>query len=747
MRGKNRKQQITKLLHKVLKLSIPLTILLCICTVITTLSSSRPHVEYSTVVHFSNGKPMRIFPTSQGLFRYKLALRDIDPLFLKATICYEDKRFFYHPGVDFLAVMRAAFQNIKARRIISGASTITLQLVRLLNPAPRTFTQKIIEAFKAIAMELLMTKEEILETYVNLAPYGGNIEGVGAASLYYFGKLPRDLSIEEIAFLVSLPQSPRKTSPNRRIGAIAKVLTRMEMCGLINSKEKEIALKSIKSRRRFHPAGFPWRAPHAAEYLKTLYSRKIHILSTIDEGIQSIVSTVIRSHRNRLAHLGAHQASVVVISNKDRSVKALLGSLNYWDTTHAGQVKGFNAPRSTGSTLKPFLYALALQNGIITPETRLEDSAKIFGAFSPVNFSHEERNLVRARNALKLSLNLPFINLLNDVGLYEFYDFLRKFNCKWTKNPGLSSVTGGIELPLLHLTNMYTTFARKGKFGKPVFLLGQKVKEKGIVHPGAAYLTIKALTLENYPFDIAQKTGTSFGRRDAWAIGISPDYTVGVWVGNFSGRGSQGIVGARAAAPILHDIMVEIENPGSYFTVPLKWLTSIDICPESGLPVSPNCPKKNRIFYPKGVTLPVQCNWHRIYLVEKESGFRACPFKNYPKNSITPKVFLVYPWMQGPAVAPNCEMIPSNNYDKIRIIKPVNMRTYFLSSSSSKLIPVKAKTFTTVQKRIFWFVNGKLKTVTHGGSIGLIEASRGPMEILAVTENGAWDKVKIWVYM
>ncbi len=732
---------------KLLRLILLLITLFCICSAIAAyrfyLRLSR--IEYSTVVHFENGKPMRIFPTSQGIFRYRLTLKEVDPAFLKATICYEDKRFFYHPGIDPLAIIRATIQNIKAGRIVSGASTITLQLVRLLNPAPRTFSQKVIEAFKAIAVELFMTKEEILEAYINLAPYGGNIEGVGTASLYYFGKLPMDLNTEEIAFLVSLPQAPEKTSPKRRIGSISKVLARMERCGLTDPKERETVLKHVKSMHNFRPSGLPWNAPHAAEYLKSLFPRKVHIFSTIDEGIQSIISRVAKNHKERLASLGAYQASVVVISNKDRSVKALLGSLDYWDTDHAGQIKGFNALRSTGSTLKPFLYALALQYGIITPETRLEDSTRSFGAFSPVNFSREERKLIKARDALKLSLNLPFINLLKDVGLSEFYSFLRKFNCKWTRNPGLSSVTGGIELSLLQLTNMYATFARSGKFGRPVFLLGQKTREKGIIHPGAAYLTLKALILKNYPFDMAQKTGTSFGRRDAWAIGISPDYTVGVWVGNFNARGSRGIVGARAAAPLLHDIMSEIEKPGSYFIVPFKWLTRIDICPESGLPVNPHCPKKINILYPDGVTLPVQCNWHRLYLVERKSGFRACPFKSYSKNSLIPRVFLILPWMHGPATAPDCEIVASN-YDRIRIIKPVNMRTYFLSNNPPGFLPVKAKT-PGATRRIFWFVNGKLKAITPANSSSLIEVPQGPVEILAVTENGAWDKVGIWVYM
>ncbi len=704
----------------------------------------QPIVEYSSVVHFSDGTVMKVFLNSKGYYRYYLPLEEIDPLFVKATVCYEDKRFFYHPGVDPLAIGRAALQNLKAGHVISGASTITLQLVRLLRPAPRTYWVKIKEALKALALETVMRKKRILETYLNLAPYGKNIEGVGAASLYYFGKLPEDLDIKEIAFLVSLPQSPQERNQRYRISLMKKVVKRMVKCGLIDSKAKEITLSDLNFVGSHK---IPQFALHVAEYLKEKYRGRNHIFSTIDRGIQGIVERIVTNHKERLYHLGAHQASVVVISNKDRAIRALVGSVDYWDREHSGQVKGFNARRSTGSTLKPFLYALALQNGIITPETKLQDVSKIYGSFKPTNFSGEERVLVRAKKALKLSLNLPFIDLMQETGKERFFELLRAFGCRWEKSPGLTAITGGIETTLLHLTNMYVSLLRNGRYGKPKFLLKEKIKENKLIHPGAAFLTIKAMATDDFPFDMAIKTGTSFGRRDAWAIGISPNYAVGVWVGNFNGTGSRGIVGAWAALPILKDVMNEIEKPGERFHIPDEHLRTLEVCPDSGMPVGRFCLHKVRTLFPKGVIPPVPCQWHRVFMVEKNSGFRACPFKQYPSGSVQARIFLLLPWSQPPPFGPDCSIFSgkAENYE-IRIVKPVNMRTYFTNGGSYAVIPIKARLpEKNSGERIFWFVNGKFKRVTRGTNVSSIQVPFGSVELEAITERGSWDKIRIWI--
>ncbi len=701
--------------------------------------------DYGAAVHFRDGTLMRVYATRHGMRRYYLPLSGIDPLLVKATIAYEDHRFYYHPGVDPLAMARAAWQDLRAGHVISGGSTLTLQLARLLRPGPRTFWRKFRETLWALGLEARLSKRRILELYLNLAPYGGNLEGIGAASLAYFGRLPGSLTPDEIAFLVSLPQAPIRGKREDR-AARNRVLSRMRVAGLI-SRDAFLKARRAPLPRHLHP--FPFRAPHAGDFLHLKYPGRLHLTSTLSPEIQALTETVLRRYRERILTLGATEAAGVVIDNRDRSIRALVGSLNYWDSLFQGQVRGFAARRSTGSTLKPFLYALALQRGVITPLTRLEDRPRAYGAFRPVDFTPRFRGMVPAKMALAISLNLPFVNLLREVGIRPFLSMLKHAGFHWGKAPGLSAVTGGMETTLLDLTNLYATLARGGRHGPPRLLVTDPLRETPLFHPGAAYLTLQALRCVSHGmprpgFDVAWKTGTSFGQRDAWAIGISPRYTVGVWVGNFSGQGALGLTGAQAALPAALDIIRALGSDVSRFPVPDHRLVWIRICPDSGLPVGPYCPKSLWVPFPKGAPLPRRCFWHRPFIMERGTPYRACPWKTYPSGQLEQRIFLVVPGHPLPPFAPSCSA--KETAEAVRILSPTAGSLYLLSRKEnySRGLPLKAMT-EQPNGVLYWFINGKLVAKSHSGSVVYVTPPAGQAEILAVDALGHWGKVTSWI--
>ncbi|MBW1659260.1 MAG: penicillin-binding protein 1C [Deltaproteobacteria bacterium] len=701
--------------------------------------------DFGTAVHFTDGSLMRVYLTRDGRRRYWFPLKRMDSLLVKAAICYEDRRFFYHPGVDPVAVARALWQNISAGRVVSGGSTITLQLVRLLKPGPRTLWRKIEEALWALQLETRLGKRRILEYYLNLAPYGGNVEGVAAASLYYWGRLPTRLTPAEVAFLVSLPQAPVR-GKKRSIEARNRVLRRMVHAGLISRREEKKALRTALPRT-IHP--FPFLAPHAADVVRASHPGYSHIVSTLDPLIQSSIETVAERHRERILTIGATQTSVVVIDNATRGIRALVGSFGFRDTAGQGQVIGFQAPRSPGSALKPFLYALALQKGFITPVTRLEDRPRAFESFRPVNFAPRFRGMVPAKTALALSLNLPFVNLLREVGKETFLSFLGEAGFSWKRDPGLTAITGGVEITLFDLTNLYASLVRQGRFGRPRVVKGEPLKERPWILPGAAYLTVEALKSRAHgvswkEFDLAWKTGTSFGQRDAWAVGVSPAYTVGVWVGRFDGRGVMGLTGAEAALPVLLDVMRVLGSKPARFSTPREGLVWVKVCPDSGLPAGPYCPDTVMAPFPRGVALPRRCGWHRPFLVERGSGYRACPWKVYRPGELIRKVFLVLPGHAPPPFSPQCRVEEEGG--EVRILSPVAATLYLLSRQGpySRGLPLRGVS-SRPGETLYWFVNGKLVAKSISDATLFITPPAGRVEIRVVDEMGHWSRVVSWV--
>ena len=521
-------------------------------------------LEFSTVVVDRNGRLLRPYATPDGRWRLPATVADVDPRYLDLLIAYEDKRFRQHIGVDPLAVARAAVQLVAHGRIVSGGSTITMQVARLLEPrTDRTFLAKLRQAVRAVQLERALSKDEILTLYLGLAPYGGNLEGTRAASLAYFGKEPRRLSLGEAAMLVAIPQSPEVRRPDRSAQAAHRardrVLDRIAATGRLPLDEVRYAkAEAAPSARR----PMPTLAPHAADQAVAAAPAKKVIALTIDVNAQKPLEDLARERAHALGPDIA--VAIMAIDHTSGEVLARVAGADYFDERRAGQVDMTQAVRSPGSTLKPFIYGLAFEDGLVHPETLIDDRPVRYGSYAPENFDMTFQGTVSVRKALQMSLNVPAITLLESIRASRLTaritDAGAHFVLPKGEAPGLAMGLGGVGISLTDLTMLYGGLARGGN----TIALSERRDEiaapaqRRLLEPVASWYVGNVLIGTPPPENaaggrIAFKTGTSYGYRDAWSIGFDGKRTVGVWVGRPDGAPVPGLVGRQAAAPILFD--------------------------------------------------------------------------------------------------------------------------------------------------------------------------------------------------
>jgi len=554
-----------------LALTITVTIALCTVALASWVASLGPLPfkearEVSTTVVDRNGKLLRAFAMADGRWRLPVdAKTDVDPGYVALLLAYEDQRFYTHGGVDPWALGRAAFQLVTRGHIVSGGSTITMQLARLMEPRQRrSLYAKLHQIVRAIEIERKLSKDEILNLYLTLAPFGGNLEGVRAASIAYFGKEPKRLSLAEEALLVALPQSPetRRIDRHPKAGQAARdrVLDRMIEEGKVSAGDAAQA-KAVPVPRFRHP--MPLLAPHSAERAMATVKDAPLIHLTLDAGLQRNLETLAR---DRAAALGPDiSVAIVALDNASGDILARVGSPDYFDARRAGQVDMTRAVRSPGSTLKPFIYGMAFEDGVVHPESLIDDRPVRFGSYAPENFDMTFQGTVSVRHALQMSLNVPAVALLDRVGASRMTSRLRQAGGHLTlpegEVPGLAMGLGGVGVTLQDLVQLYSGFPR---LGSTVPL--QEIRQSGVKSPEPLRLMdrVAAWQVGNVlmgtpPPDnaarnrIAFKTGTSYGYRDAWSVGFDGRMTIGVWIGRPDGAPVPGLVGRSAAAPILFD--------------------------------------------------------------------------------------------------------------------------------------------------------------------------------------------------
>jgi penicillin-binding protein 1C len=522
--------------------------------------------QVSTTIVDRNGKLLRAYAMADGRWRLPVDARTgVDPGYLKLLLAYEDRRFYSHAGVDPLALGRAALQLVTRGQIVSGGSTITMQLARLMEPRrERSVYAKLRQMVRALQIERQLTKDQILDLYLALAPFGGNLEGIRAASIGYFGKEPKRLSLAEAALLVALPQSPETRRLDRHPDVARKardrVLDRMVEDGSV-SDEDAVQARAVPVPRLRKP--MPILAPHSSDQAIATVKDTPVIRLTLDAGLQKVLEALAR---DRAIALGSNiSVGLIAVDNESGDVLARVGSPDYFDDRRAGQVDMTRAVRSPGSTLKPFIYGLAFEDGFVHPESLIDDRPIRFGSYAPENFDMTFQGTVPVRKALQLSLNVPAIALLDRVGASRLSSRLKQagINLVLPKDeaPGLAMGLGGVGVTLQDLTQLYVGLARLGNTSplREIMTARHDGRDSLRLMDQVAAWQIGNVLIGTPPPEngvhnrIAFKTGTSYGYRDAWSVGYDGRITIGVWVGRPDGAPVPGLAGRTAAAPILFD--------------------------------------------------------------------------------------------------------------------------------------------------------------------------------------------------
>lgn len=566
--------------------------------------------------------------------------------FATCLIAFEDRDFHHHFGISFTGIGRAMVQNVKHGRIVSGGSTLTMQLSRIMrkNP-PRTFSEKLLEMVLATRIEWRYSKEKILNLYASHAPFGNNVVGLEAASWRYFGRASHQLSWAECATLAVLPNAPGLIYPgknqNRLLAKRDRLLNYLHREGIIDATTYELALTEPLPEK---PLPLPRFAPHLlSQFIKEGKKGQI-IHSTIQQHLQENVAHQLNLHSLRLQDNKIYNGAVLVTSVKTGEIVAYVGNTLVQEEEFARDVNCAVAPRSTGSILKPLLYAQALEAGLITPQQLVSDVPTQYGGFSPKNFSGQFDGALPIDQALSRSLNVPMVHLLFDYGQMKFHRKLKSYGISTLYRParhyGLSLILGGAEAKLYDLSAIYTRMAQELRFGKAKTIAADQKDllkaQKNYLKTDRAciYSTFQAMIEVNRPDEdnnwrvfssaqkIAWKTGTSFGFRDAWAIGVTPDYVVAVWVGNADGEGRPGLTGINAAAPLLFDVFGLLPQSKQWFKAPKNEMTDLKICSESGQVASPQCPNAKWKTLPKTCRNTLSCGYHQQIHLNIHSGLR-----------------------------------------------------------------------------------------------------------------------------
>lgn len=595
------------------------------------------HVPYSTVVTDRNNELLGARIALDGQWRFPP--RTTTPAKIQACfIEFEDNHFFHHWGVNPVSIGRAAYQNLKAGRVISGGSTITMQTIRLARNNPRTFSEKFIEMIWATRLEFRYSKEKILSLYVSHAPFGGNVVGLDAAAWRYFGHSADDLSWAEAAMLAVLPNSPAMIHLSKSRQALLdkrnRLLTRLHTKGVLDDSSYELALSEPLPQE---PKPLPQIAPHLTDYFYQTRNGNYSV-STIDRGIQLQIEELIERWNGEFSRSDIRNIAILVIDVQKNQPIAYCGNVHFNKTNSGNQVDIIRSPRSTGSILKPFLYYAMLQEGSILPHTLLPDIPININGFAPQNFSQQFEGAVPASEALARSLNIPTVTMLQRYGVPKFYNFLKQTGISTLTRPashyGLSLILGGAEGTLWDITCTYTDMARclKGLDKTDCSLLlsdsahnASSVVPTSSFSPCAVWQTFEAIKEVNRPEEIdwrtipsmqtiAWKTGTSYGFRDAWAVGVTPRYAVGVWVGNATGEGKPGLVGARTAGPVMFDVFNLLPS-SPWFVRPSEGFVDAEVCHLSGHLKGRFCEETDTILIlPAGLKTEACPYHHRINL-------------------------------------------------------------------------------------------------------------------------------------
>jgi penicillin-binding protein 1C len=758
--------ELIKKYQRTVKIVFTILLIFMLLDVLFPLPSKK---EFSKEIHAKDGTLLTAYLTSDDKWRLRTELEEVSPELIKAIIEKEDSWYYWHFGINPISVIRAFYQNTTTGETQLGASTITMQVARMLELKRRTYINKLGEMFRAFQLEIKYSKEEILELYLSLLPFGGNIEGVKSASYIYFDRPPDKLSLAQSITLAVIPNDPNSLRLDRSNEEIIKKrdywIKKFKQEKIFSSSDLKDALDEPIEINRY---AIPVTAPHFSYYVKDSFNGDI-LKTTLDLSIQQTAENILQRNVKKVFYKGITNGAVLVIDNKSSSVVAYCGSADFYDESSFGQVNGINAIRSPGSTLKAALYAYAFDDGNLTPQMKLADIPTDFHGYQPENYDLQFYGNVTTEFALVNSLNIPAVKLLEQIGLNNFINFLE--NCgfyqiqKQKGKLGLSMILGGCGTNLQELTRIYSAFARKGKL-YPLHFLDEEEEDNGeqIFSDASSYLIANILSGINRTdiADLSQfsklpkfawKTGTSYGKRDGWAIGFNPNYTIGVWMGNFNGVGSPNLSGAEVAVPLLFDLFnaIDYNSDKKWFEIPEELYTR-EVCSESGLLPGNFCINRIRDFAIENQSSNEVCNIHKPVYVNLDETIQYCtgclPSADYKKS-----IYAVYSpelsvWLsqhkndyhKPPQHNPNCTTKFAEGGPKI--LSPSEDYEYYLEKDSNQEILLLAASDSRV-KTHYWYVNEKFYKKTKPGEKVFFIPDQKELIITCLDDKGRDGSVSV----
>lgn len=729
---------------------------------------------FSSAIYDANGKLLKIGLSLDDKYRLFVPIEEIPDSLKQALILYEDNWFYYHLGINPASIIRASIDMINGGRT-QGASTITMQLARIVyHIDSTTISGKIHQIFRAVQIEMFYSKDKILEAYFNLAPYGGNIEGIGAASIIYFDTRAQNLNTQQALALAVIPQNPGKRNLAKPSGInnVTKASKRLQSMWFEKYGDAEKDNLSLPLYAKKHT---PFHAPH---FIRLLQKRhRGEIFSTLDLNYQNLLEDIIKKYLEQNKSKGAYNASAMIINHKTMEVKAYVGSADFWNQEIEGQVDGTLAYRSPGSTLKPFIYALALGEGIIHPMSMLRDIPKNYGFYTPENFDRSFFGILSATRALIDSRNIPAIELMGRLQENSFYNLLKDIGVKKLKPPehyGLALAIGGFETTMQDTAKLYAMLANLGESRELRFTKNDtENRPKRMLSREAAYLTLHMLS-KNQPVDrdvtpfavkrkepkIYWKTGTSYGFRDSWTAGIAGDYVIVVWIGNFDNTPNNHFLGRKMAAPLFFKIvraLGKIQELGEIAKPYDLNIAEVDICRSTGDLANEDCKRTVRSHFIPGTSAIKMSNITRKIPIDIATGKRACQhrppqtkmeaYEFWPSNIIKSFELAGISFKKPPEFLEDCSNIEIFNKGKPPVIHyPTNGSTYLVRSHNlaNEKIALKASVDSDAAK-VYWYLNGKLLGETNPEETLEISPTIGLMTIIATDNLSRSSKSEITI--
>lgn len=737
--------------------------------------------SFSPVIYAADSTLLCAYLTEDDKWRLETQQEAVSEDLVKALVNKEDRYFYAHPGVNPFSILRALFSNVIRGKRVSGASTLTMQLARMAEPKSRTYGNKIKEMFRAFQYEWRYPKKRILELYMSYLPYGGNIEGVHAASYLYFDRPPSALSLAQVTLLAVIPNRPNSLRIDRHHIAAQTARDKwlryfMEEEVFDSEKIDAAFLEPVPQQR----LSIPPKTPHFCQYIRQKNPDQHQYYTPISPATQQTTNKLLQNHVRRQSSLGVTNGAVLVVNNETHEVIAYCGSADFGNNQTQGQVDGVQAIRSPGSTLKPAAYAQAFDLGLATPATPLLDIPTNYLGFAPENYDLTYWGQANLRNALAYSRNVPVVRLANEIGLERFLDLLTQAGFADIKDRreafGLSVVLGGCGVSLEELVRFYGAFASEGNMSELRFErrergVGEARSEKRDERPptnlfsrGASYIIADILSdlerpdlpkrfLEDSRLPkVAWKTGTSYGRRDAWSIGFSPTYTVGVWMGNFDGKGVPEMSGTSMAVPLLIDIFNALDyDQEVWFEQPPEVGERI-VCSESGLVPGPHCTSKVKELFLRANSPLNACDQHDEVFVNADSSMQYCPhclpvagFGTAIFSRVAPELALWYeqnevPYGSLPPHNPNCEKQYTGSGPLI--LSPSVDYAYFLEKGNEQAILLEAASGPQVSKH-YWYVNGSFYKAVAPNEKVFFTPTGSTMEVSCVDDKGRKSTVRI----